>query len=75
MLECEEAIEAIDAAIEYKNELICGRKGQGLDNSRVEREKVIYNFHAFAIIGVVLLMICMLFMKFKTIVNFTQEYR
>ncbi|XP_023717471.1 kinesin-like protein costa isoform X3 [Cryptotermes secundus] len=39
MLECEEAIEAIDAAIEYKNELICGRKGQGLDNSRVEREK------------------------------------
>jgi costal 2 protein len=40
MLECEEAIEAIDAAIEYKNELLCGRKGQGLDNSRVEREKV-----------------------------------
>ncbi|XP_021922452.1 kinesin-like protein costa isoform X2 [Zootermopsis nevadensis] len=39
MLECEEAIEAIDAAIEYKNELICGRKGQGLDNSRVQREK------------------------------------
>lgn len=26
-LECAEAIEAIDAAIEYKNELICGRKG------------------------------------------------
>lgn len=25
-LECAEAIEAIDAAIEYKNELICGRK-------------------------------------------------
>lgn len=39
LLECEEAIEAIDAAIEYKNELICGRKGQGLDNSRVQREK------------------------------------
>lgn len=27
LLECDEAIEAIDAAIEYKNELICGRKG------------------------------------------------
>lgn len=26
LLECDEAIEAIDAAIEYKNELICGRK-------------------------------------------------
>ncbi|XP_069694504.1 kinesin-like protein costa [Periplaneta americana] len=39
LLECEEAIEAIDAAIEYKNELICGRKGQGLDSSHVQREK------------------------------------
>lgn len=37
LLECEEAIEAIDAAIEYKNELICGRKH--MDNARVEREK------------------------------------
>lgn len=27
LLECDEAIEAIDAAIEYKNNLICGRKG------------------------------------------------
>lgn len=25
MLECEEAIEAIDTAIEYKNNLICGK--------------------------------------------------
>jgi costal 2 protein len=40
MLECEEAIEAVDAAVECKNELICGRKGQGLDNSRVQWEKV-----------------------------------
>lgn len=37
LLECEEAIEAIDAAIEYKNELICGRKE--MDVERVEREK------------------------------------
>lgn len=38
LLECEEAIEAIDAAIEYKNELICGRKS--LDQqSCVERGK------------------------------------
>lgn len=37
LLECEEAIEAIDIAIEYKNELICGRKQ--LDNDRIEREK------------------------------------
>ncbi|PSN44964.1 Kinesin-like protein costa [Blattella germanica] len=39
LLECDEAIEAIDAAIEYKNELICGRKGQGLDNRNIQREK------------------------------------
>nr|CAD7434818.1 unnamed protein product [Timema monikensis] len=39
LLECDEAIEAIDAAIEYKNELICGRKGKGLDNNLVQREK------------------------------------
>ena len=25
-LECDEAIEAIDATIEYKNELLCGRR-------------------------------------------------
>jgi len=41
LLVCEEAVEAIDAAIEYKNELICGRKWQGLDNSLVQQlEKV-----------------------------------
>ncbi|CAG2054963.1 unnamed protein product [Timema podura] len=39
LLECDEAIEAIDSAIEYKNELICGRKGKGLDNNLVQREK------------------------------------
>jgi costal 2 protein len=49
MLECEEAIEAIDAAIEYKNELICGRKGQGLDNSRVQRERVSCKIYYFSI--------------------------
>jgi len=38
LLECDEAIEAIDAAIEYKNELICGRKG-GLDSDSAAREK------------------------------------
>ncbi|XP_055385772.1 kinesin-like protein costa [Condylostylus longicornis] len=38
LLECDEAIEAIDAAIEFKNELICGRKS--IDTSdRVQREK------------------------------------
>lgn len=37
LLECEEAISAIDAAIEYKNELICGRKQ--LDATAIEREK------------------------------------
>lgn len=37
LLECEEAIAAIDAAIEYKNELICGRKQ--LDSIGTEREK------------------------------------
>lgn len=37
-LECDEAIEAIDATIEYKNELMCGRKGLvGEENG--EREK------------------------------------
>lgn len=37
LLECEEAIAAIDTAIEYKNELICGRKQ--LDAAIIEREK------------------------------------
>lgn len=38
LLECDEAIEAIDAAIEFKNELICGRKS--VDTSeRLQREK------------------------------------
>ncbi|XP_055906112.1 kinesin-like protein costa [Eupeodes corollae] len=38
LLECDEAIEAIDAAIEFKNELICGRKS--IDTSeRLQREK------------------------------------
>lgn len=37
LLECEEAIAAIDTAIEYKNELICGRKQ--LDAIGIEREK------------------------------------
>ncbi|TMW40340.1 hypothetical protein DOY81_014580 [Sarcophaga bullata] len=38
LLECDEAIEAIDAAIEFKNELICGHKS--IDTSeRVQREK------------------------------------
>ncbi|KAK7867428.1 hypothetical protein R5R35_003850 [Gryllus longicercus] len=39
LIECEEAIEAIDAAIEYKNELICGRNAQELNSSEVPREK------------------------------------
>lgn len=38
MLECEEAIEAIDTAIECKNELICGRVLLK-DNARIKREK------------------------------------
>ncbi|XP_037948661.1 kinesin-like protein costa isoform X2 [Teleopsis dalmanni] len=38
LLECDEAIEAIDAAIEFKNELICGHKS--IDTSeRIQREK------------------------------------
>lgn len=38
LLECDEAIEAIDAAIEFKNELICGHKS--IDTSEyLEREK------------------------------------
>ncbi|KNC31018.1 Kinesin-like protein costa, partial [Lucilia cuprina] len=38
LLECDEAIEAIDAAIEFKNELICGHKS--IDTSgRLQREK------------------------------------
>ncbi|XP_017839477.1 kinesin-like protein costa isoform X2 [Drosophila busckii] len=38
LLECDEAIEAIDAAIEFKNELICGTKS--IDTSeRLQREK------------------------------------
>jgi len=42
-LECAEAIEAIDAAIEYKNELICGRKGMEteLDVQREEGEQLL----------------------------------
>lgn len=38
MLECDEAIEAIDVAIEMKNELICGHKSVDTDE-RIEREK------------------------------------
>lgn len=38
LLECDEAIEAIDAAIELKNELICGRKSVDTDES-LQREK------------------------------------
>uniref|UniRef100_A0A1I8NXR1 Kinesin motor domain-containing protein n=1 Tax=Stomoxys calcitrans TaxID=35570 RepID=A0A1I8NXR1_STOCA len=38
LLECDEAIEAIDAAIEFKNEMICGHKS--IDTSeRLQREK------------------------------------
>lgn len=38
LLECDEAIEAIDAAIEFKNEMICGHKS--IDTSdRLKREK------------------------------------
>ncbi|KAJ9587210.1 hypothetical protein L9F63_019290, partial [Diploptera punctata] len=39
LLECEEAVEIIDAVIEYKNELICGRKGQDLNSSNVQGGK------------------------------------
>uniref|UniRef100_A0A182JW19 Kinesin motor domain-containing protein n=1 Tax=Anopheles christyi TaxID=43041 RepID=A0A182JW19_9DIPT len=38
LVECDEAIEAIDAAIEMKNELICGRKSIDTDES-LQREK------------------------------------
>lgn len=38
LLECDEAIEAIDLAIEFKNELICGRKSIDT-NERLQREK------------------------------------
>lgn len=41
LLEYDEAIEAIDAAIEFKNELICGRGGHVFENGQVQREKVI----------------------------------
>ncbi|XP_034653656.1 kinesin-like protein costa [Drosophila subobscura] len=38
LLECDEAIEAIDAAIEFKNEMICGHRS--IDTSdRLQREK------------------------------------
>lgn len=38
LLEYEEAVEAIDTAIEYKNELICGR-GQSLIEVQNHRER------------------------------------
>uniref|UniRef100_A0A1I8M567 Kinesin motor domain-containing protein n=1 Tax=Musca domestica TaxID=7370 RepID=A0A1I8M567_MUSDO len=38
LLECDEAIEAIDAAIEFKNEMICGNKSIDTDE-RLQREK------------------------------------
>ncbi|XP_055621345.1 kinesin-like protein costa [Toxorhynchites rutilus septentrionalis] len=38
LVECDEAIEAIDAAIELKNELICGRKSIDTNES-LQREK------------------------------------
>ena len=37
LLECGETIEAIDAMIEHKNEMICGRKG--FDENQSQREK------------------------------------
>ncbi|XP_076222493.1 kinesin-like protein costa isoform X2 [Nomia melanderi] len=37
LLECGETIEAIDAMIEHKNEMICGRKG--FDENQAQREK------------------------------------
>ncbi|XP_062130706.1 kinesin-like protein costa [Drosophila sulfurigaster albostrigata] len=39
LLECDEAIMAIDEAIEFKNELICGRKSIDLSTERLQREK------------------------------------
>lgn len=41
LLECDEAIEAIDAAIEYKNELICGRKGGFEEGGREKGEELL----------------------------------
>lgn len=38
LLECDEAIEAIDAAMEFKNELICGRKSIDTQES-LQRER------------------------------------
>lgn len=39
LLECDEAIMAIDEAIEFKNELICGHKSIDLSGERVQRER------------------------------------
>lgn len=39
LLECDEAIEAIDAAIEFKNELICGRKSVDTSVESLNRER------------------------------------
>lgn len=39
LLECDEAIMAIDEAIEFKNELICGHKSIDLSTERLQREK------------------------------------
>lgn len=39
LLECDEAIMAIDEAIEFKNELICGHKSIDLSSERLQREK------------------------------------
>ncbi|XP_063219474.1 kinesin-like protein costa isoform X2 [Bacillus rossius redtenbacheri] len=40
LLECDEAIEAIDAAIEYKNQLICGSNEHGLfDQGKNEKNE------------------------------------
>ncbi|EDW09997.1 kinesin-like protein costa [Drosophila mojavensis] len=39
LLECDEAIMAIDEAIEFKNELICGQKSIDLSTERQQREK------------------------------------
>lgn len=39
LLECDEAIMAIDEAIEFKNELICGHKSIDLSTERQQREK------------------------------------
>lgn len=37
-LECDEAIEAIDATIEYKNELLCGRKDLSSESSSPDEQ-------------------------------------